>query len=313
MVRVSDGSVLSNINFSINKNKEKLEELQLKGSTLKKVIRPSDNPSGTAELMQIKTNNLISDQFKKNAIIATTNLEITENALSDLGEVLNKAKELAVAQSSDLYNPEVRLSVSKEVRQLLEQTLGISNRRNGSRYLFSGYKTLDRPFDHEGKYNGDNGITKIEISKDFFVPINLPGHKIFYNQNSSEVNREENNEDKNKVSNAQNSIFQMLSSLEQGLKTSNTEVIQNLLNEFDTYIDQVITLRASVGSSINTINSVLRTVDEELITNTTRRSKIEDADVAELFSDLRRQGHILEASYRSNSNMLNDGLIKFLK
>ena len=55
--------------------------------------------------------------------------------------------------------------------QLRLQAISIANKRMGNRYIFSGYKTLTKPFDKEGNYSGDDGKIKLEVSKDFFVPI----------------------------------------------------------------------------------------------------------------------------------------------
>jgi flagellin-like hook-associated protein FlgL len=50
MSRVSEGSTIHSINYSIGKTKEKLENLQLQGSNLKRVQKPSDDPVGNMEI-----------------------------------------------------------------------------------------------------------------------------------------------------------------------------------------------------------------------------------------------------------------------
>jgi flagellar hook-associated protein 3 FlgL len=162
-----------------------MEDLQLKGSTLKKITKPSDDPVGNADYLSLSSRIDDKEQYIKSAVFAKTNIEFTERAVEELTDILVSAKQLAIAQSSDLYNPDVRRNVAREIIQLRNQALAIANRRVGNRYLFSGYATLTRPFDENGTYKGDTGKISLEVSKDFFVPTNLHGIEVFYSDNTS--------------------------------------------------------------------------------------------------------------------------------
>lgn len=98
---------------------------------------------------------------------------------------MNKAKEIAIAQSSDFYDANIRENVSNEIKQLRNQALAIANKRVGNKYLFGGFKTLSKPFTDAGEYKGDLGKVTVEVSKDFFVPINLNGYEVFYSNDDS--------------------------------------------------------------------------------------------------------------------------------
>ena len=107
MTRVSENSQANALKFSINLAKSKMEDLQLKGSTLKKVRRPSDNPISNVEALNIQSRNVDIGQYLKNSNYAMMQLASTEAALEQLTEVIMVAKERAIAQSSDIYNPEL--------------------------------------------------------------------------------------------------------------------------------------------------------------------------------------------------------------
>jgi flagellar hook-associated protein 3 FlgL len=325
MSRVTENSHNASVSFSINKAKNKLENLQLKGANLKRMIKPSDDPMGNLELMQIKSNKIDNDQLKRNSSYALTSLEVTENSLREISEILNKAKEITIGQSSDFYNAEVRKSVAKEVEQMRQQALGIANRRLGNRYIFSGHKTLDKPFSPEGHYLGNSGVIYLEVQKDFFIPTNVSGDRVFFETNSSIPPRETSLKQQQTLSPSieensigpehfpSQSLFNILRSLENALVTDNTLLIQNLLEQIDLFSDQLITLRASIGSGINTLTNSENTLSEMELTNATRQNKIEDADIAELFSDLQKQGQLLQASYKTSSKLLNENLLDFLR
>jgi len=190
MTRVSENSQATALKFAINLAKSKMEDLQLKGATLKKVRKPSDNPISNVEALNIQSKNVDNEQYLKNSNYAMMQLASTEAALEQLTEVIMVAKERAIAQSSDIYNPEIRKNVANEIRELLNQTLSVANKRIGSRYIFSGFSTLKAPFDIKGNYYGDEGHMTLEVTKDFFTPINLNGKEVFYTSENSDYRNE---------------------------------------------------------------------------------------------------------------------------
>ena len=66
MTRVSENSSYNAINYSIGKTKSKLEDLQMKGSSLKRIRKPSDDPVGNVELMSIRSRNVDGEQYLRN-------------------------------------------------------------------------------------------------------------------------------------------------------------------------------------------------------------------------------------------------------
>lgn len=180
MTRVSENSQTRALQFALNKTKSKLEDLQTQGSTLKKITKPSDDPVGNIEVLTISSATSDNQQYLRNIQYGLMNLNIVEQSLSQLTEVMNKAKELAIQQSSDFYNPEIREGVATEVRQLKNHSLAIANKRVGQKYIFGGYNSLQQPFNNDGTYNGDKGHITVEVSKDFFVPINMHGEEVFF-------------------------------------------------------------------------------------------------------------------------------------
>ncbi len=359
MSRVSENSTRFAVNNSIGKNKSRLENLQIQSSNLKRIQRPSDDPVANVELLAIRTENNNIDQFSRNANFARTQLEFTESALGDFTEVVDKAKEIALGMASSIYNPDIRKSVAKEVNQLRMQAIGIANRKLGNRFIFSGYKTLTRPFTGEGEYKGDNGKVTLEVDRDFFVQTNIPGSKIFYHNDEHDLKLTnklkplespdqqsiDNNLNKNidkKIDNDWNeksesqednysgdrnlassqqpapeatnrSIFDDLKALENALLTNNSDAIQNLLESLDSIFNNSVKMRTQTGALINSIDTAVASADNTKILNETYKSKLEDADVAELFSDLQRQQAVMQATYESSSRLMNRNLIDFLR
>ncbi len=353
MTRVSENSSTSALQYAIGKTKSRLEDLNLKGASLKNINKPSDNPLSSVESLALNSANKDNAQFLRNINHASLQLTATEQAIEQLTDLMVKAKEIAIAQASDFYNEDVRSNVAQEIKQIYNQVLSIANNKVGPRYIFGGYKSLERPFTAEGKYLGDDGVYKLEIAKNYFAPINLTGKELFFgmekdigqrqihsinsNQNEKKVetiNSKEKEpieltapkvsrglasvEDKNSKNESEDfynrtSLFGQLQTFVSALENNDSKTIQNLLEKFDSSVGRLITLRTQVGSLLNTLETSRQNIEAEVINNSTLYSKLVDADVAELMSDLGKQQDILKVSYKTSNQMINQNLLDFLK
>lgn len=350
MTRVSEQSSFHAINHAVNKTKSRLEDLQLKGSNLKRVQKPSDDPIGNTELLAIRSQKVDNKQFTRNISFAKAQLSFVENSLEELTNIMLKAKELAIGQSSNFYDADIRKSVSKEVEQLKKQMVSIGNRRMGNKYIFGGHKNLTAPFNDKGEYFGDDRSTSIEVSKDFFVPVNLSGKEVFFPSSPNtkietgnkepqapkpldgqdldkefeietevEVNRslasEANSSEQAESSSAgiQQNMISHMQALQDALSTNNPEIVQNLLPVIDQDMDRLVQLRTKIGSTINSIDNASENIEKTNLLNAEYKSKIEDADVAELFTDLTRQQNTLSATYKASSQLMSKSLMDFMR
>lgn len=331
MSRVSENSSVHSINYAVGKSKGKVEDLQLKGSTLKRVSKPSDDPVGNVELMALRSQNVDADQYMRNLNFAHTQLSYTENILEEMTDILVKAKELAVGQASSIYGPEIRAGVAKEIHQMRQQVLGLANKRIGNRYVFAGQKILTRPFNEDGKYQGDKNKINIEINKDVFVPININGAELFFSKAKKPLDKEKlelstpgmevNVDGFNRTpastpaeeGEVEVSIFDELRGLENALLTDNPQIVQGLLERLDASIERVVALRTDIGALSNTVTNSETNIEKTKLLNEAHKSKIEDADVSELMADLSKEQAVLKATYRASSNLMNTSLMDFLR
>ena len=351
MTRVSENSSTASLKYALNRTKAKMEDLQLKGSTLKNITKPSDNPVSNVEAMALTSSTNDNIQYLKNADFALLSLSVTEKSLEELTDIVSKAKEIAMAQSSDFFNADVRKNVANEVQQLYNQSLAIANKKVGLKHLFSGTNTLTVPFDSNGNYRGDAGHISLEVSRNFFVPVNLTGGEVFFStdDSSSIENPLQNFEqfDKSTINNlsrelaskddtetkvekvgkellgtnskatedsfkTRDNIFSQLAGLTSALENNDAPMIQGLLEKFDNSISRLVTLRTRIGSIANSVESSKSVLDIENVEHTARKSSLLDADVAELFSDINKQQAILKTTYQSTQGVMNQTLMDFI-
>lgn len=334
MTRVSENSSTASLKYALNRSKQKMEDLQLKGSTLKNITKPSDNPISNVEAMTITSTTNDNIQYLKNADFALLSLNVTEKSLEELTDIVSKAKEIAIAQASDFFNADVRKNVANEIHQLYNQTLAISNKKVGLKHIFSGFNTLQVPFNSDGKYLGDKGHITLEVSRDFFVPINLTGEEVFFSDEDAEEikNPLENFEQLEKAPvgkfnrdlaseetkdnpgfKTRDNLFSLLNGLASALEANDSKSIQGLLEKFDNTISRLVTLRTRVGSISSSVESSKSVIEKENIDHAARKSNLLDADVLDLFSDINKQQSILKTTYQSSQGLMNQTLMDFLR
>lgn len=339
MTRVSENSSSASLKYALNKTKAKVEDLQLKGSTLKQITKPSDNPVSNVEAMALTSSTNDNLQYLKNADFALLNLSVSEKSIEELTDIVVKAKEIAIAQSSDFFNADVRKNVANEVQQLYNQALAIANKKVGIKHIFSGTNTLTVPFDGTGGYKGDTNHISLEVSRNFFVPINLTGEEVFYStgdtnkaenplekfeqfKNTPEVqlSRELASEESAPAEDAESAkfksrdnIFSQLQALTSALENNDPQMVQGLLEKFDNTVSRLVTLRTRIGSITNSVESSKVNLGSENIDHASRRSALVDADVTELFSDINKQQAVLKTTYQASQGLMNQTLMDFLR
>ncbi len=339
MTRVSENSSSASLKYALNKTKAKVEDLQLKGSTLKQITKPSDNPVSNVEAMALTSSTNDNLQYLKNADFALLNLSVSEKSIEELTDIVVKAKEIAIAQSSDFFNADVRKNVANEVQQLYNQALAIANKKVGIKHIFSGTNTLTVPFDGTGGYKGDTNHISLEVSRNFFVPINLTGEEVFYSTGDTnkaenplekfeqfkhtpevQLSRELASEESAPAEDAESAkfksrdnIFSQLQALTSALENNDPQMVQGLLEKFDNTVSRLVTLRTRIGSITNSVESSKVNLGSENIDHASRRSALVDADVTELFSDINKQQAVLKTTYQASQGLMNQTLMDFLR
>jgi flagellar hook-associated protein 3 FlgL len=298
----------------------------MESATLKKLNRPSDDPVGAAKVLEVRTDKVNNEQFQVNAKFAQAYLDNTDHALEEISEIVMRAKEIAINQSSNASStPESRLGVSEEVSQLFQRAVATGNRRIGDRYIFGGFKTTGAPVDAEGNYRGDDGQVMIEVGREVFIGANIPGHEVFNTHPESSadgrrVSPPASGGPERRISSEatggapQNSnLFQQLRALRTGLLTGDIETVRGTMDAFDDLLGKVISTRSKIGSRIQSIEGNMSALDRHNVTNAQLTSSIEDADMTQVVSDLAKEETVFKSSLASSKHLIQPTLLDFLR
>lgn len=187
-MRISTNEYFRLATQSLVQQQAALSQQQFRLSSGKAILGPSDDPIGSAQLVDINNALEAITQFTRNGERAQTRLGVTEEALKSVTENLQRVRELTVAGANGTQTNETRLAISKEIRQRLDDLVNIANSRDANgEYIFAGNQTGVQPFEFRNDvpggvtYNGDDGQRLISIDASRQVLINESGREIFMN------------------------------------------------------------------------------------------------------------------------------------
>ena len=157
-MRVSNRFLYYQLVKDIGKSTEKLFDLNGQISSGKRVTKPSDDPLGLSRVLIYRTELNSFDQFKKTISFAKGWLARINSICTDVDDLLGRASELAVQQSSATADQGTRVGAAQEIRGIRGMLLGHANSKYADKYLFGGTMTQTRPF-----LNADVGLWQDDV------------------------------------------------------------------------------------------------------------------------------------------------------
>lgn len=115
--------------------------LQKQISTTRKVNLPSEGGSGTATILSSLSALRESEQYRVNLEAAGSWMKASEKGMSNMVDLLTRAKTLAEQTSTGTYTADQRASTAAELSNLIAELLGLGNSRVSGSYIFGGTRT----------------------------------------------------------------------------------------------------------------------------------------------------------------------------
>lgn len=162
-----------------------LMRLQNQVSSGKRILAPSDDPSGVSRLMGISEAQNQIKQYDENINYATQRLGLEESKIDSSLLVLQRVRELAIqAANTGTYDSRSQQAIASEIKEKLQELFDYANTRdeNGD-YIFAGFQSKTPAFSTDGAgnyiFNGDQGQQSIQIGSDRQVVASDSGAEIF--------------------------------------------------------------------------------------------------------------------------------------
>lgn len=153
-------------------------------ATGRRILRPSDDPAGSARILGLQEAQSTTEQYQENAQMARSRLGLEEASLVSVGNILQRVRELAIQGNNDTLSSEDRDSIAQEVRRQLDGLLALANTRDANNeYIFAGYQGFTQPFSATAaggfNYAGDDGQRFLQVGPSRQMAIGDSGTEVF--------------------------------------------------------------------------------------------------------------------------------------
>lgn len=295
--RISTAQIYQNSQTNVANAREKEVVTSEKASTMKEIVRPSQDPSGWLTASTLKDDLSARESIAKNAGLAMHSLNTTESIFTQMGEYVQKAHEIALAASgTDFMSVATRKHAVSDMKGVFDGAIQTLNTRYANRTLLAGLKTQGPAFDAGGKYVGDGEDFQIEIARGLVVPVNISGARAILGEGiHGGVN-----------------ILENFQSLIAGLENDDPEMVRGTLDALVKAVEQVTLVRAELGGRMNQIQRALSDHSIQFIESKDAIAKIEEADAIKVFSELARDQAVLKASMSTTQKLLSENPVDIL-
>jgi flagellar hook-associated protein 3 FlgL len=301
-----------------------MADSQLQLSTGRRIVTPSDDPSGAKAVLDTEKFQATTEQYQENIAVIAPRLELEETVLANANDIMQRVRELAIQGATDVYSSLDKGFIADEIDQLLDQMLGLAGTKDSNdEHLFSGFDRKTAPINDTSiyppeldqttglyrsnfTYEGDQGSRKVPISANRQVLDVENGYEVFFYK------------DRDLVANTvtQKNVFESIYNLSAALRTDPAAAIQPdmdaVIADIELAMDQLTSVRSQAGARLATIEQQESANADFILNYEMQLSSIRDLDYAEAITRLNRDTTALEAAQSSYVKIQGLSLFNYL-
>jgi len=187
MDRISTNQLYDRSIDAVTRNQADLSDLQQQLASGKKLLRPSDDPVGAAQVVRLTEELDKLGQYKRNNDLLKNTLEQEEVVLSSINDALNRARVLMIQSGNGVYDKTDLQAIGIEIGAIRDEVFGLMNSQNANdEYIFAGYQSQSPAFNYDPtsaanqySFAGDDGLNRIQVSDSVTLQANSSGKAVF--------------------------------------------------------------------------------------------------------------------------------------
>ncbi len=299
MERVTAIGLTANVLNANQKTLARLATYQEQLATTKRINRISDDPAGARQAMRMRVESLSLGKYTDNLEKAGSFLDATDNALQEMGTVLDSAKGLAIQSANASQSAASRASLAASVDSLISRMVDLGNTVHDGRYLFAGTATTQAqpPFarsaaDDGVDYRGTLDTFHVAIGPSSSVEVNQDGHRLFQGETD---------------------VFAALVDLRDALKNNDTDAINGLITTIGSANTHITALQGDLGARQQRLELARNQLELTKTQLDGLVAGIEDADLPQVMTEMNLAQTALQAGLQTGAKVMQTTLVDFLR
>ena len=274
----------------------------------KQVINASDAPNQSSTIQRLQSLLSRQESYQSSLNTVRTRLQGEEIVLQSVGDLIVRAKEVALQGANDTLNAGNREALAKEMQALRDQMLSLANTKDSNgNYLFAGSRVKQPAFSETANgspvYLGDQTHMNVRVGEQRSIAVNRTGTDAFVSV--ARIDKE--------GTSVGVGFFKVMDDLIAGLKEVNRDNIRRGVGELDTLQTGVSEAQAQVGTNLNVVDQQNSVIEDTTLNLKTTLSSIEDLDFATAITKMNQQMMSLEAAQSSFAKISQLNLFNFIK
>ena len=288
-----------------------------------KILAPSDDPLGATRALAVSQSIALNAQYSASRAQATHNLTIEDGALQSATSVLQNIKTSVIEAGNGTMSDADRATIATALQSSLDQLQGLANTDDGNgQFLFAGFKSGSAPFvrqaDGSISYAGDQGQRMLQVDVSRQMAGTDDGHGIFQTlQNGAGyIDAAGATRTGTDMFSAISDVIAALRKPVDGAGPVAQAQLQSALAIGNRNItnahDNVLTVRASVGSRLQELAALGVTGDSRTLYDKSYLSELQDLDYASAIAEFYQRQTALQASQQTFVKIQHIALFNYL-
>lgn len=331
-MRITNQMMSKSFLRDLGRNQNNMKKLNDQLTSGKEIRRPSDNPFKVARSMQLHRDILSNTQYNENIKDTTNWLDTTDTALEQLGNSLQRFRELMVSAGNAGYGTDEKKAIKDEMNEKVNEITQILNSNFDGKYIFGGTKGNSKPVgstkdittgNNNMYLSGKDGEVLDLNDTDEMVQnqINMIGSKLTvevsqgvtmdYNVSATDLLLFKDKD--GKEINTMDLLKDIINNVASDDTTESSKVTGENLSEMDEVISNLLKIRAEVGAKQNRMESAGSQNEEQNFNLKDILSQTEDIDFAEKTIEATVAQSVYMASLQVSAKVIQPSLLDFLR
>ncbi len=297
-VRITSQSLNTRVLDDLRSAQAKVARHQQEVSSGRRIIQASDDALGAHDALRLRG---ALDGIAKNegsVSDATAWVSATDTALSTFTDIVHRARELTLQGANGASSPAARVTIAKEIGQLIEAAKDAGNAKVGDAYLFAGTATSTPPYTAGAvdTYAGDAGVVARAIGPGVSLQVNTTGAQVLGSGGGD------------------GQLLDTLRRVQANLMSNDTTALSTTdLQALSGNLDTITAQQATVGATQNRLDAAAGRLADARLATMDLLGRTEDVDPVEAIMNLNAQSAAYQGALRTAANVLQPSLLDFLR
>lgn len=301
--RITQQTIQRSTLANLQNNLTKMAQLQARMSSGTLINVPSDDPSGTSDVLRLRADQATVAQYTRNASDADGWLTTVDTALTTSLTQIRQARDIAVRSGNGSLNAQGREALAADLDGIRESLLQQANTSFSGRSVFAGtsdagkaYTTVPGP-PATYTFTGVAGATvERRVSPETLVRVDGDGAAAYGVDDPVA---------------GTSSVFTLLDSMAASLRAGND--ISGQIGDIDTRIDAMLSQTSAVGARQNQITMAKSTLADDTLAIKSHLSDVQDIDLPSTIVELQMQEIAYQSALGATQRVLQPTLMDYLR